>query len=107
MLQCLQCRTIIKKDNDREGVPSMSSSLSETPLSLSDVEKLQALYPDYRIELREGKLILMSPSDGISGAVGSRFSILLGTWVYKQNIGEVLDASTGFRLPNGDILSPN
>lgn len=85
----------------------MSSSLSETPLSLSDVEKLQALYPDYRIELREGKLILMSPSDGISGAVGSRFSILLGTWVYKQNIGEVLDASTGFRLPNGDILSPD
>jgi Uma2 family endonuclease len=76
-------------------------------ISLHDVEKLQALYPDYQIELREGKLIIMSPSDSVSGEIGARFSALLGTWVYNHNLGRVLDASTGFRLPNGDLLSPD
>ena len=76
-------------------------------ISLQDVEKLQALYPDYQIELREGKIIIMSPSDSVSGEIGVRFSTLLGTWVYNHNLGRVLDASTGFRMPNGDLLSPD
>jgi len=76
-------------------------------ISFQDVERLQALYPENQIELREGKLIIMSPSDGVSGAVGVRFSQLLASWVYDHNSGEVLDSSTGFRLPNGDLLSPD
>lgn len=76
-------------------------------ISFQDVEKLQGLYPDYQIELREGKIIIMSPSDSVSGEIGVRFSILLGTYVYSRNLGRVLDASTGFRLPNGDLLSPD
>ena len=76
-------------------------------ISLDDVEKLQAIYPDYRIELREGKLIVISPSDSASGEIGARFIALLGTWVYTHNVGRILDASTGFRLPNGDLLSPD
>src|SRR5712692_7796710 len=76
-------------------------------ISLHDVEKLQALYPDYQIDLREGKLIIMSPSDSASGEIGARISALLGTWIYNYNLGRVLDASTGFRLPNGDLLSPD
>ncbi len=83
-----------------KGGPAMS-------LSVSDVEKVQALYPDYRIELREGKLIVMSPSDSVSGEIAIRFSTLLGTWVYNHNLGRVLDSSTGFRMPNGDLLSPD
>ncbi len=76
-------------------------------ISLDDVEKLQAVYPDYRIELREGKLIVMSPSDSTSGEIGARFIRLVGTWLDDHNVGRVLDASTGFRLPNGDLLSPD
>ena len=76
-------------------------------IGLHDVEKLQALYPDYQIELREGKLIIRSPSDSVSGEIGVRFTTLLGTWVYNHNLGRVLDASTGFRMPNGDLLSPD
>ena len=30
-------------------------------ISLHDIEKLQALYPDYQIELREGKIMLTIP----------------------------------------------
>ena len=76
-------------------------------ISFHDVERLQALYPDRQIELREGKLIIMSPSDSVSGEVGARFSMLLSTWVYIYNLGRILDSSTGFRLPNGDLLSPD
>src|SRR5437763_8996670 len=83
-----------------EGVPAMS-------ISLHDVEKLQALYPDYQIELREGKIIIMSPSDSASGEIGARFMTLLGTWGYNHNLGRLLDASTGSRMPNDDLLSPD
>jgi Uma2 family endonuclease len=76
-------------------------------ISFHDVERLQALYPDRQIELREGKLIIMSPSDSVTGEVGARFSMLLSTWVYTYNLGRILDSSTGFRLPNGDLLSPD
>ena len=37
-----------------KGVPTLS-------ISLHDIEKLQALYPDSQIELREGKIILTIP----------------------------------------------
>lgn len=76
-------------------------------IDFHDVERLQALYPENQIELKEGKLIIMSPSDGVSGEVGVLFSSLLAIWVYSHNLGKVLDSSTGFRLPNGDLLSPD
>ena len=76
-------------------------------IDFRDVETIQALYPENQIELREGKLIIMSPSDGVSGIVGMRFGRLLGNWVEDHNLGEVMDSSTGFRMPNGDLLSPD
>src|SRR5436853_399666 len=76
-------------------------------ISFQDVEKLQRLYPDNQIELREGKIIIMSPSDSVSGEIGARFITMLSTWVHSRNLGRILDASTGFRLPNGDLLSPD
>src|SRR5205085_9903293 len=76
-------------------------------MSIHDVEKLQVLYPDHQIELRAGKISIMSPSDSVSGEIGARFITLLGTWVFNYNLGRVLDSSTGFRMPNGDLLSPD
>src|SRR5436309_12447521 len=76
-------------------------------ITFHDVERLQALYPNHQIELREGNIVIMSPSDSVSGEVGVQFSTLLNMWVRKHNLGRVLDASTGFRMPNGDLLSPD
>jgi Uma2 family endonuclease len=76
-------------------------------ISFHDVERLQALYPENQVELREGKLIIMSPSDGVSSAVGARIIRLLANWVYDHDLGEVLESSGGFRLPNGDLLAPD
>ena len=76
-------------------------------ISFSDVENLQTLYPNHQIELQEGKLVIMSPSDSVSGDIGARFIVLLYPWILQHNLGRILDASTGYRLPNGDLLSPD
>lgn len=76
-------------------------------ISFHDVERLQAFYPNHKIELREGKLIIMSPSDFASSEIGARFIGFLSTWVYKQNAGRITESSAGLRMPNGDLLSPD
>src|SRR5436305_8394091 len=76
-------------------------------LGVHDVEKLQALYPNHQIELRDGKIFLMNPSDGVSGEIGACFGALLGIWVYNNNMGWVLNSSAGICMPNGDLLSPD
>src|SRR6266699_247144 len=63
-------------------------------ISFHDVERLQAFYPDHKIELREGKLIIMSPSDFASSEIGARFIGFLSAWVYKQNAGRIAKSST-------------
>ncbi len=75
-------------------------------MDLQDLERLQALYPEYQVELIAGKLILTAPSDIVSGAMGVRFSSVLADWVYKHKLGRVFAARTGFHFPNGDLLSP-
>src|SRR5579884_65678 len=92
-------RRTSERDDRSEGVSTMS-------ISYHDVEKLQALYPNHQIELKEGKLILMGPSDAISAIIGARFIAFLSPWVFRNNRGQVLDSSIGYRLPDGDLLSP-
>ncbi len=74
-------------------------------LSIHDVERIQKIYPDYQIELREGKIIITGPSDIAPSEIGARFGALLSNWVYSHNAGRVFNARTGLCLPNGDLLS--
>ena len=39
------------------------------PMDLQDLERLQALYPEYQVELIAGKLILTAPSDMVSSII--------------------------------------
>jgi Uma2 family endonuclease len=76
-------------------------------LSIQDVERLQALYPEYLIELRAGKIIVTGPSDGVTGMIGAHCCWLVGSWVDKHKLGTVFGAKTGFQFSNGDLLSPH
>lgn len=76
-------------------------------LDIADVEKIQALYPDYKIELRNGAITLMSPSDVTSALVGGRFLSLLGNWIVPRKLGYVFDSSAGFYSPSEDLTSPD
>jgi Uma2 family endonuclease len=81
--------------------------LSEMALTEQDLIAVQALYPDNRVELRDGKIIVMSPSDHTSEVIGARLTRRLANWVEPRKLGFVATSSAGFRLPNGDVLAPD
>jgi Uma2 family endonuclease len=83
------------------------SMLSEMALTERDLIAVQALYPDNRVELRDGKIIVMSPSDHASEVIVARLTTQLQNWVGPRELGFVATSSAGFRLPNGDVLAPD
>jgi Uma2 family endonuclease len=69
-------------------------------LTVKDLEKLQAHYPDYRMELVEGKIIIMSPSGYESDEVAFRVGANLWNWVEPRRLGRITGSSAGFSLAN-------
>lgn len=76
-------------------------------LTIKDLEKLQAEYPDYRMELVDGNIIVMSLSGYESGEVISEFTTQLLNWVKPRKLGRVNGSNAGFILPNSDIRNPD
>jgi Uma2 family endonuclease len=63
---------------------------------------------DVRLELTaQGKLIVMPPTGWESGKRNANLTIDLGVWNRQTKLGVVFDSSTGFRLPNGAVRSPD
>lgn len=80
-------------------------------LTIEDVEKLQeklqADEQDYQIELQEGNILLMGPSDIQSSEIGAQLIFLLKLWVNPRKLGRIFDSSGGFILPNTDLRAPD
>ena len=76
-------------------------------LTIEDLEKMQCIYPDYRMELVDGNIIVMSPSGYESEEVGTEFARILGNWIRPRKLGRVTGSSAGFRLPNTDLRAPD
>jgi Uma2 family endonuclease len=68
-------------------------------LTIADLEQLQQEHPDWQMELVEGNIIVMGPSDYESDEIGTRFSTFLNVWVMPRNLGRVTGSSAGFILP--------
>ncbi|MGD1804551.1 Uma2 family endonuclease [Dapis sp. BLCC M126] len=71
-------------------------------LTVKDLEKLQIDYPDYRMELVRGEIIVMSPSGLESDEIAAAIVAYLWNWVRPRNLGRVIASGGGFRLPNAD-----
>ncbi|MCX7595142.1 MAG: Uma2 family endonuclease [Fischerella sp.] len=73
-----------------------------------EFEQIIAVNKDLRLELTAtGELVIMPPT---GGETGNRNFDLLGQlwfWNSQNNLGKAFDSSTGFKLPNGAIRSPD
>jgi Uma2 family endonuclease len=59
-----------------------------------------------KYELVDG-VLLVSPAGGRHGQIIVRLTIRLGGFVAERQLGEVFDSSTGYRLPGGNLRSPD
>src|SRR5215211_4702415 len=64
---------------------------------------------ELRIERdKKGQIIVMPPTGAMSGNQNFTVNTLFGQWVLaNRNLGYGFDSSTGFRLPNGAMRSPD
>ncbi|MEM8829207.1 MAG: Uma2 family endonuclease [Cyanobacteria bacterium P01_G01_bin.19] len=78
--------------------------------SISDraLEQLCRENPDFRFETdRQGKLIVMPPTGSESGKRNSSLLAQVWNWNNRLKLGEVFDSSTGFKMFNGAVRSPD
>ena len=77
-------------------------------ISDRELEQLCLDNPETRFETtKEGKLVAMAPTGGLTGEKNSSLLIQVGIWNLKSKLGKVFDSSTGFKLSNGAIRSPD
>jgi len=81
------------------------------PLTYMDDEqfaKFCALNDDLRIERNaKGEIILMPPTHGYTGNRNADLNADLTIWARADGTGSYYDSSTGFKLPNGALRSPD
>lgn len=95
---------------NREDLQIKSGSPS-TRLTVADLEQLQGILCeaqlDYQLELVDGKIIIMGPSDIVSSEIGAELVSLLRNWVKPRKLGRVFESSGGFILPNSNLTAPD
>ncbi|AFY35669.1 Uma2 family endonuclease [Calothrix sp. PCC 7507] len=69
-------------------------------LTITDLEQLQTEHPEWQMELVEGKIIVMGPSDYESEEIGDRLITFLNNWVMSRKLGRVTGSSAGFIFPS-------
>ena len=78
-------------------------------LTPEQFERVCQANPEAVLELRaDGHLIVMTPTGGETGSRNSRLLIQLGIALSCCKLSlRIFDSSTGFRLPDGSVLSPD
>ena len=54
-----------------------------------------------------GNIILMSPTGSIGGGFNADVTTALNVWNRQSGLGKVFESSSGFKLPDGSIRSPD
>lgn len=82
--------------------------LKTRPVTDEELMQLSVQNPELQFERDEdGSLVTMSPVGGISGNREAKAIARLTVWVEDNDLGETFSSSTGFRLSNGALRSPD
>ncbi|MEM7758218.1 MAG: Uma2 family endonuclease [Cyanobacteria bacterium P01_A01_bin.40] len=85
-------------------------NLSSLVKKISDrqLETLCRDNPEARLEIdSEGSLIFMSPTGSETGDRNLELAFQIKLWNKQSKLGKVFDSSTGFKLSNGAVRSPD
>ncbi|MBD2665720.1 hypothetical protein B6N60_04476 [Richelia sinica FACHB-800] len=80
-------------------------------MTIKDVEQVQAAFReaglDYDVELENGKISIVGPSDIVSSEISSRLIAFLFAWINPRRLGRVFDSAGGFILPDSNLTAPD
>ncbi|OBQ32470.1 MAG: hypothetical protein AN487_22285, partial [Anabaena sp. CRKS33] len=80
-------------------------------MTLKDIEQVQTAFSeaglDYDVELTNGKISIVGPSDIVSSEISSRLIAFLFAWVNPRRLGRVFDSAGGFILPDSNLTAPD
>lgn len=80
-------------------------------MTVKDVEQVQAAFSeaglDYQIELEDGRISIVGPSDIVSSEITSRLIAFLFAWVEPRRLGRVFDSAGGFIMPDTNLKAPD
>jgi len=62
---------------------------------------------DYQIELEDGRLSIVGPSDIVSSEISSRLIAFLFAWINPRRLGRVFDSAGGFIMPDTNVKAPD
>lgn len=69
-------------------------------LTITDLEQLQVEHPEWQMELVDGSILVMGPSDYESDEISIELAAQLRNWVRPKKLGRVTGSSAGFILPS-------
>ena len=80
-------------------------------MTLKDLNQVQTLFSeaglDYKIELEDGRLSIIGPSDIVSSEISSRLIAFLFAWINPRRLGRVFDSAGGFIMPDTNVKAPD
>ncbi|MBD2628013.1 Uma2 family endonuclease [Trichormus variabilis] len=80
-------------------------------MTIKDVEQVQTAFSeaglDYDVELTNGKISIVGPSDIVSSEISSRLIAFLFAWINPRRLGRVFDSAGGFILPDSNLTAPD
>ena len=77
------------------------------PPTDEDLLTLSKRNPGYQLERAADGRLVVTPTGGESGRRSGEVLGQLGDWNRRSGLGYVFDSSTGFKLPDGSLLSPD
>jgi Uma2 family endonuclease len=87
---------------------NLPAILTAEPMTDEEFTAFCGEHPDLNFEMTaEGEIIVMAPTNFLTGAGASDVGVQLGSWAKKDRRGIYCDSSTGFVLPNGARRSPD